>query len=105
MPLVELVGELFSGELRVSGVYNDDPVPTINVRTICRLVLAHEQPCDLRGEASNDLIASIDDVPKLLRCSRKLRHGHPERKKEVPFFESFLLPQKSKPVRVNLGLV
>ena len=62
----QLVGRLVAGEGDLLGVDDDDEVTGVHVRGEDRLVLAAQQVRGLDGEAAQDDVGGVDDVPLAL---------------------------------------
>ena len=73
---IDLVGLFLAGENHLVGIDDDDVVTTIDVRGECGFVLSAQQLGNLRAQATNNLVGSVDDHPLFVHCGCFLRHGN-----------------------------
>ncbi|EJX09186.1 ATPase [gut metagenome] len=75
MTVVRLLTSLFSAELQLVSVDNDDKVTRVNVGREFGLVLAAEAQSDFAGKTAEHLITGIDHEPVALNLKRLGREG------------------------------
>jgi len=70
-----VLGPLLARHLALVGVDDDDVVTAVNVRGVIGFVLAAQQLCHLRAQATQNLVGSIDYHPFLLNGFGICRNG------------------------------
>ena len=73
--IVRLLARLFSGELQLVGVDDDDKVARVDVGREFGLVLAAQAQSDFAGKTAEHLITGIDHEPVALNLKRLGREG------------------------------
>src|SRR5699024_8096048 len=64
--VIALLLALRTGQRDLVGVDDDDEVTDIYIRSKGGLVLAAQEACNLRSEATEHLVSGVDDVPLAL---------------------------------------
>ena len=79
-PRVGLFRHLAAGEVNLFAVHNNDKVPRINVGSVLRRVLAHQNRGDFGSETSDDCVGCVYQPPLLFDlvwfCQKRFRTSH-----------------------------